>query len=221
MTDSPTARLDVNGNGGLSLAEVDKAVVELWPAYNHKPALMRAFKAADRDGNGFVTRKEFKKLLHFIGYFNGLWGTFAEMDSDEDHRLDATEFGHAAALVGQPLADDETAAAFAEADVDGGGRVLFDEFCVWCAHRHLGAGFADSDEDDVVSSVRVGLGRSYRFVLPLIHFIPVSLTYSVPVFLKRQCDRTLGPGAAAASHHLPGELHLRGRPGRQPRPLET
>jgi hypothetical protein len=31
-----------------------------------------------------------------------------------------------------------------------------------------------------------------RFVLPLIHFIPDSLTYSIPLFLKRQCDRTLG-----------------------------
>ena len=31
-----------------------------------------------------------------------------------------------------------------------------------------------------------------RFVLPLIHFIPDSLIYSVPLFLKRQCDRTLG-----------------------------
>jgi hypothetical protein len=31
-----------------------------------------------------------------------------------------------------------------------------------------------------------------RFVLPLIHFIPDSLTYSVPLYLKRQCDRTLG-----------------------------
>jgi hypothetical protein len=32
----------------------------------------------------------------------------------------------------------------------------------------------------------------YRFVLPLICSIPDSLTYSVPLFLKRQCDRTLG-----------------------------
>jgi hypothetical protein len=31
-----------------------------------------------------------------------------------------------------------------------------------------------------------------RLVLPLIHFIPDSLTYSAPLFLKRQCDRTLG-----------------------------
>jgi len=32
-----------------------------------------------------------------------------------------------------------------------------------------------------------------RFVRPFIRFIPDSLTYSVPLFLKRQCDRTLGP----------------------------
>jgi fructose-1,6-bisphosphatase I len=31
-----------------------------------------------------------------------------------------------------------------------------------------------------------------RFVLSPIHFIPDLLTYSVPLFLKRQCDRTLG-----------------------------
>jgi hypothetical protein len=31
-----------------------------------------------------------------------------------------------------------------------------------------------------------------RSVLPLVHFIPDSLTYSVLLFLKRQCDRTLG-----------------------------
>jgi hypothetical protein len=31
-----------------------------------------------------------------------------------------------------------------------------------------------------------------RFAPPLIHFVRDSLTYSVPLFLKRQCDRTLG-----------------------------
>ena len=35
-----------------------------------------------------------------------------------------------------------------------------------------------------------------RFVLPPIHFTPDSLAYSVPLFLKRQCDRTLGKTTA-------------------------
>ena len=37
-----------------------------------------------------------------------------------------------------------------------------------------------------------------RFVLPLVRFIPDSLTYSVPLFLKRQCDRTLGESSCPA-----------------------
>ena len=42
-----------------------------------------------------------------------------------------------------------------------------------------------------------------RFVLPLIYFTPDSLTYSAPLFLKRQYDRTLG--------QLPGRLPERRR----------
>jgi hypothetical protein len=42
------------------------------------------------------------------------------------------------------------------------------------------------------AKVAPGLGRMCRLVLPCIHFIPDSLRYSVPLFLKRQCDRTLG-----------------------------
>jgi hypothetical protein len=42
-------------------------------------------------------------------------------------------------------------------------------------------------------SSRGGGGRARahcRFVLPRIHFIPDSLTYSAPPYLRRQCDRT-------------------------------
>ena len=46
-----------------------------------------------------------------------------------------------------------------------------------------------------------------RFVLPLIHFILESLIYSVPLFLKRRCDRTLGTLASP-----------RVRPAGSPRP---
>ena len=39
------AKFDYNGNNALSLAEIDKAIVEIWPDFNHKPALMRAYRA--------------------------------------------------------------------------------------------------------------------------------------------------------------------------------
>jgi hypothetical protein len=38
---------------------------------------------------------------------------------------------------------------------------------------------------------RVRARSHCRLAPPPIHFIPDSLTYSVPLFLKRQCDRTL------------------------------
>merc|ERR1719382_2346182 len=53
---------DYNGNNIVSLAEIDKMVVERFPALNHKPALMRAYKQTIKEGNGddWVQKKEFK-----------------------------------------------------------------------------------------------------------------------------------------------------------------
>ena len=135
-------RMDVNGNGGLSLAEIDKAVVEglVGPAlgcpdFNHKPALIRAYKAADTSGDGFIERNEFAKLLRFIVYFNNLWHTFEEIDSDHDRHIDAQEFAAGCATMGMNLSAEDAAAQFAECDTDGGGMILFGEFCAWCAEQ--------------------------------------------------------------------------------------
>ena len=77
----------VADNGRLSLAEVDKAVQELYPQFDNKPALIRAFKAADRTGEGFITRKEFRLLLQGLRYFNAAWARFASLDGDGDRKL--------------------------------------------------------------------------------------------------------------------------------------
>ena len=73
-------RMDNNGNGGLSLAEIDKGIIELYPAFNCKPALMRAYKAADKSGDGFIERREFRLLLHYLVYFNNIFHKFEEID---------------------------------------------------------------------------------------------------------------------------------------------
>jgi hypothetical protein len=143
---------DSNGNGGLSLAEIDRAIVADFTQCHNKPALMRAYKAADRDGNGFIGRGEFKKLLHFINYFNGLWMRFESVDPEGDRRLTMEEFGEACVLVGHGMSSDsELRSEFAAAGADG-EVLFFEDFCSWCAHRHVGAGFADSDEEDIEGS---------------------------------------------------------------------
>jgi hypothetical protein len=61
-------------------------------------------------------------------------------------------------------------------------------------------------------STLLGLVRIVTFVLLLIRFIPESLTHSVPLFLKRECDRTLG-AARATSRALPSNSQKAGRQG--------
>jgi Ca2+-binding EF-hand superfamily protein len=132
-------RIDYNGNGALSLAEIDKAVLELWPQFNHKPALMRAYRAADVNGDGFIKRREFRLLLKYVVYFNNLWHKFDELDANHDHRLDLQEFKHGCAILGIRLEYGEAESEFAAMDDNDGGFVLFDEFCTWCAYKHVGA----------------------------------------------------------------------------------
>ena len=43
-----------------------------------------------------------------------------------------------------------------------------------------------------------GARSHYHYVRPLVHITPDSLTYSVPLFLKQQCDRTLGDAQRCA-----------------------
>ena len=130
-------RMDNNGNGGLSLAEIDKGVIELFPSFDCKPALMRAYKAADRSGDGFIGRREFRLLLKYMVYFNNVFHKFAEIDADGDRRLTASEFHEGCAIVGMSVDRATAEAEFAKMDENGGGYVLFDEFCVWCAQHGI------------------------------------------------------------------------------------
>lgn len=137
------SKFDYNGNGMLSLAELDKAVMDLWPELNHKPAIMRAYKAADQrqqqqasegGGNvadGFIQKKEFRFFLTFVHYYNELWTRFASADADSDRRLSRSEFAEAATALGVEEADVDR--VFDEIDTNRGGVVLFDEFCTWLA----------------------------------------------------------------------------------------
>jgi Ca2+-binding EF-hand superfamily protein len=136
------SKFDYNGNGMLSLAELDKAVMDLWPVLNHKPAIMRAYKAADQQqqqasgGNvadGFIQKKEFRFFLTFVHYYNELWTRFSAADADTDRRLSRSEFAEAATALG--VEEAEVDQVFDEIDTNRGGVVLFDEFCTWLAKR--------------------------------------------------------------------------------------
>ena len=67
----------------------------------------------------------------------------------------------------------------------------------------------------LVVFLTLGLGRVVASYHLLIHAIPKSLTYSVPRFLKRQCDRTLGE-PARRGRRRPVRGARAGLPGGEP-----
>jgi len=127
-------RIDFNGNNIVSLAEIDKLAVEKFPLLNHKPALMRAYKltiskAGGGDGDDWVEKKEFKKLLANLFYFNKIFWVFDQVDNDKDRRLNFHEFKQVLALCGSPMSTSQAQQEFRKVDRNGGGIILFDEFC--------------------------------------------------------------------------------------------
>ena len=119
-----------------TLAEIDKFVVAKYPLLNSKPALIRAYKRtlskeAGGDGDDWVEKKEFALLLKNLIFYNRLFAAFDDVDSGDDRRVDLKEFQSGLKYVGMSLSAAESEAEFKEIDKNGGGQVLFDEFCEW------------------------------------------------------------------------------------------
>jgi Ca2+-binding EF-hand superfamily protein len=129
--------MDYNGNNICSLAEIDKMVVEKYAVLNHKPALMRAYKRAIKEedkNDGWVHKKAFKSLLGYLFYFNKIYWIFDEVNGD-DRRMTFPEFKKCLTLAGVQMSESDAKKEFSSIDKNGGGMVLFDEFCAWFASK--------------------------------------------------------------------------------------
>ena len=152
---------DVNGNGYLSLAEVDKGLHDtyaLQQLYSSKPAVLRAFNAAKAlyKGRGtggidddYVSRAEFRMLLIYLHQYYELFKIFAIIDSGGDRRIDEGEFVAAVPRLAQwGLRIADARQTFREIDTNGGGQILFYEFCAWAMPRNLAQLASDGGEEE-------------------------------------------------------------------------
>ncbi|GBB84720.1 hypothetical protein RclHR1_01130015 [Rhizophagus clarus] len=132
-------RFDYNGNGLLSLAEIDKAVLELYPQFaKNKPVLMRAYKAADITKDGFIELSEFSRLIELLYYYDELYRLFKKLDKNNDNRISFQEFKQERKVFGfEGLSNTELKKAFDEIDTNRGGYLLFEELCIYAAKKKL------------------------------------------------------------------------------------
>lgn len=116
-------------------------VVEGYPLLNHKPALMRAYKATittKHEKDEFVHCKDFKCLIINLFYFNKLFWLFEEADHSEaypDRRMNLQEFKWCLSIAGVKMSDAKAAGEFKKIDRNGVGIILFDEFCKYFTEK--------------------------------------------------------------------------------------
>ncbi|CAF3867090.1 unnamed protein product [Rotaria sordida] len=128
-----------NGNGILSLAEIDRAIVFWHPEFGtNRQAMIRAFKAADTNGSGFIEFKEFHRFLDLLYYYNQLSNLFRQLDTNKDKRISFNEFKQGHELIGYSSTDENSLRQeFNRIDTNHGGYILFDEFCIYMAKKKL------------------------------------------------------------------------------------
>jgi Ca2+-binding EF-hand superfamily protein len=136
-------RLDSNGNGLVSGAEVDT-----WVQQHHKPLRVRAvikqaviqtLKSSDGTVAEYIKRDTFPNLLvNFVACMRA-WIMFDGMNkSDEsvglkDKRIEFGEFRNGLMHLSHNVTEDVVKVEWAQVDSDGKGMVLFNEFSDW--HR--------------------------------------------------------------------------------------
>jgi len=149
------SQFDPNGNGILSLAEVDKAVrdeLKLDAVFDAKPAIMRAFQIAknctkskrvDGLGEDYIEFKEFRFFLLSLRQYFEYYVAFVRCDSNSDHKISLEEFVAAKDKIEAWVGKIDAEQAFNDIDTNKGGSILFDEFCDWAIKKNL-----DLEDDD-------------------------------------------------------------------------
>ncbi|KAJ3218521.1 hypothetical protein HK099_005030 [Clydaea vesicula] len=130
-------RFDQNGNGILSLAEIDDAVINLLPQFaDDKPAIMRAYRAADVSNDGFIDIDEFARLIDLLYYYDKLYKIFLKLDKNNDRRISFEEFKAGHELVGIKNTNlKDLRKKFNEIDKIGQGYIRFEEFTLFMAKQ--------------------------------------------------------------------------------------
>jgi hypothetical protein len=146
--------MDVNSNGYLSLAELDKGmrdVVRIPILFDTKPVIMRAYQSAknklkskNTHGDDYVSKAEFRFFLQYLRQYYEYWVAFDRIDTNDDRRVSKDEFEKAVPIMSKwGIKITNPTQSFKEADRDGQGMILFIEFCDWAIKKNL-----DLEDDD-------------------------------------------------------------------------
>lgn len=152
-------QFDPNGNGYLSLAEVDRGIRDVLQSddlFNCKPAISRAYhfardktfaRVGDKHGPHYLEFREFRLFLKALRQYFEYFQAFDTIDTDDDRRISKEEFTSEKI---KPIIEkwvgkiDNWDYEFNIIDTNDGGHILFSEFVEWAISKDLDI---EGDED--------------------------------------------------------------------------
>jgi len=150
-------RFDVNSNGYLSLAEVDKAtrdVLQCDELFDCKDAVNASFHYAkkaspgeSKHGDDYLEFREFRLFFQTLRQYFEYFQAFSRLDTGDDSRVSKEEFCSDASkeAIAKWVKEvpEDLEAEFEKIDENKGGQILFKEFIKWAIAKNLDL------EDDV------------------------------------------------------------------------
>eukprot|EP00456_Euglypha_rotunda_P056749 TRINITY_DN4671_c0_g1_i16.p1 TRINITY_DN4671_c0_g1~~TRINITY_DN4671_c0_g1_i16.p1 ORF type:complete len:502 (+),score=118.79 TRINITY_DN4671_c0_g1_i16:228-1508(+) len=132
------AKMDENGDGAITLAEMKKALESSKDIKLMKEELEKMFKFADVNGDGVLSLEELKLTCvqrKLMAKEERIWNAFRKLDLDNNGKISTKEIE---TVLGTGTAAKEL---IAEVDSNGDGEVDYDEFIeMWSKKEKLAAG---------------------------------------------------------------------------------
>merc|ERR1712240_206355 len=105
---------------------------------------MRAFQIAKNctnssrnSGDDYIELREFRYFLLSLRQYVEYHIAFCRVDKDDDKRISLIEFTDAREQIEKWVGPIDPEADFKSIDTNGGGSILFDEFCQWAIKKSL------------------------------------------------------------------------------------
>lgn len=133
---------DKSGDGSISIHELKKAMQILGNNPTDKD-VRKIMKAADKDGNGSIDFEEFAVLMleHLkqpAEEQQELLESFRVFDKDDSGYIEVDELKQVMKAIGERLSDEQVKKIFAMGDLDGDGRLDYQEFVQLMTQSPLG-----------------------------------------------------------------------------------
>mmetsp|Transcript_34775 Transcript_34775/g.58875 ORF Transcript_34775/g.58875 Transcript_34775/m.58875 type:complete len:342 (-) Transcript_34775:267-1292(-) len=141
------AVFDPNGNGLISLAEIEKGLMEVLGygvdvkrvvaksvARAHRGAKAAIHRDNSKAADDYVEKREFRVFIEFFRFDLHLLKLFLDLDTSDDLRLSKEEFIEAVPVIQKKLklkALENPEEAWNEMDADHAGMALYEEFANW------------------------------------------------------------------------------------------